>query len=92
MLDLLRNIIFVTETWLDNGCFISNYFSTKYQILHRDRNGHGGNVVILIDNLFDAIETTYNTFSNQIETIRCSCELGNEIFLFGGLQTSKFYI
>ena len=83
LLILLPSIIFVTETWLDSDCFISGYLSTKYQIFRRDRNGHGGGVMILIDNSFASGETACNIFSNEIEAVWCTCELGGESFLFG---------
>ena len=83
LLNVLPSIFFVTETWLDGDCFISGYLSTKYQILFRNINGHGGGVIILIDNSFASSETTCNIFSNEIETVWCTCELGGESFLFG---------
>ena len=37
----------------------------------------------LIDNSFASSETACNIFSNEIETVWCTCELGGESFLFG---------
>ena len=37
----------------------------------------------LINNSFDAVETTGNIFFNEIETVGCTCELGGKNFLFG---------
>ncbi len=57
MIDSLSpHIIVMTETHLDNNVYSSELFPPHYNIYHKDRNTHGGGVLIAIDVTLDSYE------------------------------------
>ena len=58
-LNKLPDIIFITETWLDNTIILSNYLFNLYSTFRKDRNRLRGGVMILVSNSYnvESVET-----------------------------------
>ena len=54
----LPSIIIITETWLDKYVVLPKFLSSCYSVIRKDRNKHGGDVIILIDTNIGTTEIT----------------------------------
>jgi len=46
------DIVIITETWLDESLSPYTYFTPDYNIYNKDRNNHGGGVLIAVKNCY----------------------------------------
>jgi hypothetical protein len=67
------DIIFGTETWIDNSITDSQIFSTGYTIFRNDRNLFGGGVLIAVNNNY--IATATPELQSECEIVWCKLEL-----------------
>ena len=74
MLDSIKpDIIFGTETWIDNNIKDSQIFTPEYNIYRNDRNLNGGGVLLAVrDNL---ISSPVPELQTDCEIIWCKLEL-----------------
>ena len=75
--------IIITETWLDEYVVLPKFLSSCYSVIRKDRNKHGGGVILLIDTNIGAPEIT-NTNVN-IEHAWCSFNVGDDSYLLGAI-------
>jgi Endonuclease-reverse transcriptase len=77
----LPDIILVTETWFDESVILSGYLSRVYSIMRKDRNRHGGGVLLMVKSELKADLVDNN--SSIIEDVWCTFTVDKEKFLFG---------
>ena len=83
-MSLLPSIIIITETWSDEYVVLPKFLSSCYSVIRKDRNRHGGGVIILIDTNIGATEIT-NIIVN-IENTWCSFNVGDDSYLLGAIN------
>ena len=77
----LPNIILICETWFDESIVLSGNVFKNYDVLRKDRNRHGGGVMILCDIHFNAV--IINEFIEDIECVVCEILFDREKYLIG---------
>ena len=72
------DIFAVTETWLDDRIQDKEILPTGYSIFRRDRNSHGGGILIAIT---EKIPSSVHYISNSAEILIVKLELVHTIFI-----------
>ena len=82
-LSVKYHVILITETWFNSDVIISDFVGSYYDVLRKDRNKFGGDVMLLVDkNLHsECLETLH--INDVVESIWCKFKISNEIFVFG---------
>ena len=77
------DIVVITETFLDNSFLDSELFSAQYAVFRKDRNRHGGGVLIAVRQHISAVRWVTSELSN-IELIWLRVVSGSSSFMLGG--------
>ena len=78
---VLPKFIIITETWLDEYVVLPKFLSSCYSVIRKDRNKHGGGVIILIDTNIGATEI----INVNIEHAWCYFNVGDDSSLLGAI-------
>lgn len=74
------DIVLLTETWLRDDVFDSEFVPKNYRVFRKDRNGRGGGVAILFRNNTRVVKMPD---VQDIESIFCKVYIGNIKYLLG---------
>ena len=77
------NVVVVTETWLSGAISDSEIFIPGYSSCRKDRNTHGGGVIIYL-----SVNVSFHPIQfsapNDLELILLECSVGHYCFTVGG--------
>jgi len=69
----------VSETWLSNHIFNNEMLPTGYTIYRKDRNSHGGGVLMAIK---DNLTCILVSFPSDLEIIAVKISTSNPVFIY----------
>ena len=77
----LPDFLLICQTWCDDAILFVVKSYDEYTIIRRDRNIHGGGVLLMALKQDQLKKCAVNNFND--ESVWCECKLGGDLFIFG---------